>query len=204
MMCAVLLSFKSYAVTKVTIGIIPGAIDVNSKLSNDYMNFIRQLEDSTLDFVPMARADQMFERKLVNCIFPASTAQMPNKERFIQSKPLKTIYAYILVKNKALLNQSLADKNIALKRGLGFGNIRNRIFANYVELNTDELVLKMLKRERVDAIVAYLPDLIAAQHKIGKDTFLTTTKSSLSTKRMKLWYVIKMRRMKSTLPTPTR
>lgn len=163
-----LLSSKLYAETKVAIGIIPGAIEDNPKLSNNYMSFIRQLDDSTLEFVPMARADLLFERHLVDCVFPGSTAQMSNREKLGQSKPLRTIYAYIFVKDKETLQHSFKDKNIALRRGLGFGNVRERLFANFIDLNSDELALKMLNKGRVDAVVAYFPDLVAAQHKMGE------------------------------------
>lgn len=160
-------SFFAKAEVKVAVGIIPGLIEKSLPPDNAYMDFINRLAPVEFEFLPMSRADKMFVTRRVDCIFPASTSFIPNPELYLQSQPVNTVEAFIFYRSELPENPSLDGKVIAIRRGLNFGDFIDKHNAEFVEFNSDILVLQALYLGRIDAIVAYLPDLIAAQQKAG-------------------------------------
>lgn len=156
-----------YAKISIAVGIIPGLLEKGLDSDNPYMQIVKQLPDANLIYLPLPRADKLFTKKRVPCIFPGSKAYIPKPELYIESAPVNTLLAYEFFRDKGSVIDDLTGKNVGIRRGLNFGKYRNRSKANFIELNSDANVLQMLYRKRTDAIVAYLPDLKAAHRKSG-------------------------------------
>ena len=120
--------------------------------------------------MPHARADLNFENGKMDCIFPASLRMMPNKDDFIESKPIKIVRAFVFTFSKPINLQQLKGKNIALRRGLSYGNVRDKIDANFIELNNVESAMRLLRKHRVDAVIEYHQDLMAAKNQLQYTT----------------------------------
>lgn len=110
---------------------------------------------------PQARIDKMFHQFDVDCIFPASTNNMLDPERFIQSAEIASIDAFLFSREPYQASSQFYKKNIGIKYGVSLGGIRQKLKANYVELESNEHLVKLLRAGRIDAFIAYEVDAIA-------------------------------------------
>ncbi len=124
-----------------------------------YNDFLDSLEDVTTAFAPPARAKLMFRRGSVDCIFPAGLTTYHVPFEIIQSTPVRTIRAHLYTRNEYRSFSVKKSDNIAIRRGFTFGGFRKKNPANYIDLDSDQSALKFLLKERVDAVVAYHPDI---------------------------------------------
>jgi len=163
---AVQSTFVISAEHKLAIGVTPGLIEKSEHINNIYTEFLDKIDDNEKLFMPHARADMSFQKGQVDCIFPASLTTMPNKQQLVQSQPLNIVSAFVFTRHAPMSLSQLKGKNVALRRGLTYGNVRDKVEANFVDLNNVESGLLLLQKERVDAVIEYMQDLKAARNQL--------------------------------------
>lgn len=131
-----------------------------------YNNLLSQISNAEVLFAPPGRVEVLFADKQVDCLFPGSTEHMEGKDNFIQSAAVQELRAYIFSRKKYHNLKDFNGKNIGIQRGFSYGKIRERFEANFVELTSNENAFNMLNKQRLDAVVAYLPDALAVQDKM--------------------------------------
>ncbi|BDX06174.1 hypothetical protein [Planctobacterium marinum] len=127
-----------------------------------YNRFLSTLDNIEVVFMPPARVAIEFPKNYLNCIFPASTETMPNKQLLLESSPLEVAYAYLFTLEEQRRDELNANSKIAIRRGFTYGGIRRSLSANYIELDDDATVLQFLNLKRVDAVISYLADIQGA------------------------------------------
>ena len=115
-------------------------------------------------YVPSSRAYKMLGEDKVSCIFPVvpnlNTQQI---DRSIISAPINAIGAYLFTLNSSkmpLKLESLENKIIVYRRGYLFGSILS-YYPNvkFIPVASQQAAIGMLKKQRADALLDYLPDL---------------------------------------------
>lgn len=145
--------------------IIIGTSEIVGKLTRErdsigfYDRFLSQLYNVELVFVPYSRFDALMADGTVDCLFPESITTASNPEQFIQSDALSTVQAFIFSKMPYKSHQDFEKRGISIRRGLSYGGVREKLAANYVELGSDEALVKFLELGRVDGFIAYLSDV---------------------------------------------
>ena len=145
--------------------IIIGTSEIVGKLTKErnstgfYDRFLSQLDNVELVFVPYSRFDALIADGTVDCLFPESITTTSNPEQFIQSDALSTVQAFIFSKMPYQSHQEFEGSGVSIRRGLSYGGVRQKLAANYVELGSDEALVKFLELGRVDAFIAYLSDV---------------------------------------------
>lgn len=143
----------------------PNLISQHPELSGPYNRFTAQLPGIKLIFIPPSRLELEFEKKYIDCLFPASTVGMPNRTELLESIPLQEIGAFVFSFNDNWKSQE--QPVFAIRRGYDYGNVRGTIPARFVELSSDLETAKMLLSGRVEALIGYLPDVMSAFAHIG-------------------------------------
>lgn len=168
--CLLILANSSWvaAEQKIVLGVseIPFLLSRGKEKQGAYNQVLKELEqENSLDlfFMPPARAEVLFDKKEIDCLFPASKTTIPNADQLIQSDPLTTVDAYIFSIKEYPDLAFFENKTIAIRRGFSFGNIRDKLQARYVELENEQAALAFLQRGRADAMIGYLPDVLGAQ-----------------------------------------
>jgi ABC-type amino acid transport substrate-binding protein len=127
-----------------------------------YNKILATFNELEVVFAPPARVDYLFQKHQIDCIFPASTATMSQPENFLESLSVNQNRAFLFTKKRYVSIEQFAGKNIAIRRGFSIGNIRKKLTANFIELNTDEALIEFLNKNRVDGIIAYFADIKSA------------------------------------------
>lgn len=127
-----------------------------------YNKVLKEFSDLDLYFASPARVDLLFEKQDVDCLFPASTATIPNPDSFISSKPINITKAYIFSLTTYQSIQEFEGKRLAIRRGLSIGNIRKKFNAQYINIDSDTALIKFLHKNRTDGIIAYIADINSA------------------------------------------
>lgn len=152
----------SAAEQKLTIAstIIPNLISDKAEQKGLYNDFLDTLPAHNLIFMPPSRIEMEFNKKYIDCIFPASSQGFDDMTGLIESIPIKEIGAYVFSKDSKWRESPYPA--IAIRHGFEYGNIRKSLKARYVELPSDLDSAKMLNNGRVDAMIGYLADATAA------------------------------------------
>ena len=143
---------------------IPNLISEDSNDYGPYNHILGEMSDLKFDllYTPPARAELLFEKKQVDCLFPASVATMSGKNKLIQSAAFDRVQAYLFTSKPYVDISEYKRKAIAIRRGFAYGNIRQKFPAYYVELGSDVLTLEFLKLDRVEGVIGYLSDVRSA------------------------------------------
>lgn len=165
-----LAGFPSHVWAKLQLGLVEIAhlISDSEVISSRYLAFLDTLPETNKVFVPASRASKEFEKGYFQCLFPASERVVSKKHNIVASDPIFVAEAFVFSRFKDIDNSQLAKRRIAINRGFGFGGIRDQIDATFVELNNDSQTAMFLEKGRVDAIIAYLPDMKAAYQHLSK------------------------------------
>lgn len=114
-------------------------------------------------YFPPARAGVLFDDGKYDCIFPASTQTMPQKDKLIESLPINFAKAHFFTLEPVAVNQIFDDVDLQLgvRRGFSYGEVVRKFQPQQVvEVNTELQNLGMLRKQRVDAFIAYIPDIL--------------------------------------------
>ncbi len=148
--------------------IVIGSAEITNNLTADlssdgiYDRFLRQLEGIELVFAPYGRLDLLMEGRQIDCLFPGSTETMGHKEELIESLPLHEEPAYLFANQKYASIDEFQYRRIAIRRGLTIGGIREKLDATFIELESDQALVKFMQLGRADAVVSYLHDMQGA------------------------------------------
>jgi len=113
-------------------------------------------------YMPPGRAGRLFDKEKIHCLFPASLATIPNKDELVQSVSVNVTHAFLFSSLQNIEDNSWQPKLVAIRRGFLFGNVRQKLLAEFIELESDVLTLEFYRKKRVDAVVAYLSDMHSA------------------------------------------
>ncbi|MBT0587826.1 hypothetical protein [Alteromonas oceanisediminis] len=138
---------------------IPGQLTRHGQSNGEYDQLLAQLTDVTLIFAPYSRVERLFDRAEVDCLFPASTVTIPNKDELIESLPFTQSPAYLFSPYPYSDIQEFAGKTIAIRRGMSVGGIRETLPARYIDLDSEQALVQFLALRRADAFIAYLSDI---------------------------------------------
>jgi len=127
-----------------------------------YNRFLSTLDNIDVVFMPPSRVEVEFYKDYLNCIFPASTETILEKDTLLESHPLAVTNAYIFTVEEQPLAELNEASRIGIRRGFSYGGIRQSFPANYIELDDDATVLQFLTLGRVDAVISYLVDIHGA------------------------------------------
>ena len=158
--------------SSLTLGVspIPQLIGEEPSEYGPYNRVLAEFTDAKFEliFSPPARAERLFGKKQLDCLFPASVATMPDKSQLLQSEAIDKVKAYLFTREPYRQFRELHRISIALRRGFTYGNVKRWFPAYYVELGSDVLTLQFLHLKRVDAVVGYLPDIRSASLILAK------------------------------------
>lgn len=116
---------------------------------------------------PPARVDKMFENKLIDCILPYDKAFYFDKTA-INSAPLNIAKARIYsLSNEAMSLSSLKGKIIGARTGMLYGPEFDALNLNVSYVGSIEQNIEKLLSQRIEAFVAWSPDIEAALLKKG-------------------------------------
>ena len=163
------LAIKASAEQKsIVIGVseIPNVVSSKKEQAGPYNDVLDKLKiinpDLELVYSPPARAQRLFDKDVISCLFPASKTTIPDSNTLIESMPLTHVKAYIFSLKPYKEAADFSNKIIAIHRGFTYGNIRQKIQAKYVELEDEQATLQFLNKGRVDGVIGYLPDIQGA------------------------------------------
>lgn len=133
-----------------------------------YNYLVDKLKEKTVStfeliYFPPARSDMLLANKLIDCIIPGNINQVEFPEQHVASIAFNQARAHIFTKkNRPVINSlaDLDDKVLATRRGYHYGD---KLFGNNiknVKVNTIKQSILMLEKDRVDAFVAYSPDIL--------------------------------------------
>ena len=111
---------------------------------------------------PIIRAKHLFRSKQLNCISPTDGSTDPFPFATIQSLPLNLAKAYIFSKQGGPVYSDLKELkglNIGVRKGLEFGGKLDQYPLNIEPVWDTEQNYKKLLSGRIDAFIAYVPDL---------------------------------------------
>lgn len=152
-----------------------GTSEITNNLTRDlssngvYDVFLRKLKGVELVFAPYGRLDILFDSQQIDCLFPGSTTTMGNTQPLIESQPLNQEPAYIFSVQPYNTVDDFHHRRIAIRRGMTIGGIRDKIDAEFIELESDNALVKFIELGRADAFVAYLQDVKGIYQKLQLD-----------------------------------
>lgn len=162
---------SAYSKERVSIAIntIPGLLD-NQDKNTAYTKLVSRLfnmssTELNIGYFPSTRAGKLFREYKVDCLFPGSKKVHFAEEQIIESASLNTAKAYLIARHPFNLEQVLSDPkirySIAFRRGNTFGGTLERLSRHMLfEVNNDIQSFGLLKTERVDFVLAYIPDAL--------------------------------------------
>ena len=146
---------------------IPGILDLNDKQS-PYYRFIQQVnlatdENLVVDIFPPRRAGNVFDKHTADCHFPANADHMPLGSVLLQTIPFNAAKAYFFAKQPFTADFTLKNADIqyriAFRRGVSFGGLSDNLDPHIqFGVNNIDQAFGMLEKDRVDLVLAYLPD----------------------------------------------
>ena len=150
---------------------IPQVMEYN-KPNAPYTRLINTIrEQSKLEFesiyLPSSRANKLLNEQKLDCIFPI----LPTDNRDIPtafSVPVNGIRAHIFsVKDKPYLGlDELTGLSVVYLRGYLFGDlIKHNTQINFFPVNSQAAAFSMLKKNRANAYLDYIPDIKYALNK---------------------------------------
>ena len=143
-------------------------------------------EKSTAKFavklMPSLRVRQSLysEQPKVDCEFPSAFAHLSDDDMrfgpFLESEPLNTVAVYIVTRPEDAVLRNIEDLSglrVGAIRGYGYGPILKPMIEGtqnhnvvFDLANSEENSIRMLYRERVDALIAYAPDVLNAAQQL--------------------------------------
>lgn len=122
----------------------------------------KQGVDLKLNHTPIIRAKHLFHTKQIDCISPSDPSEDAFPFPSIQSTPLNMAKAYIFTREEdgviSNLNE-LKGKPVGIRKGLEFGSKLEKYQLNLEPVWDTEQNYKKLMNERIDAFIAYIPDI---------------------------------------------
>lgn len=169
---------KSNDELQIAVGEMPYLFSSDKNKQGSYNRFFdlmkRQMNlPFTLVYSPPARAEQEYASNRADCITPGDIANMPNKAKFIASLPYHYAKAYIYTRADQVVISSLTqlqNKVVATRRGFSYGGFKFDTKVNLISVSKNKQSLEMLSKGRVDAFIAYEPDILHLL-KTSKNTF---------------------------------
>lgn len=116
-----------------------------------------------LIYFPPARSAKLLANKQIDCLMPANINQVEQPEQHVASIAFNYARAYVFTKNNRPVIQSFAaldGKILATRRGYHYGGISFGSSIKSVQTNTIKQSILMLEKERIDAFIAYSPDIL--------------------------------------------
>jgi ABC-type amino acid transport substrate-binding protein len=145
---------------------IPNVLSKNKDQAGPYNKALDQMgvvnPKIELLYLPPARAQRLFDKAEISCLFPGSKTTIPDSSKLIESLPLTQVEAYIFSLTPYAEAADFSHQAIAIHRGFTYGNIRQKIPAKYVELEDEQATLLFLEKGRVAGVIGYLPDVQGA------------------------------------------
>ena len=169
--------------------VVIGSAEITNNLTADlssdgiYDRFLRQLEGIELVFAPYGRLTMLIDAKQIDCLFPGSTETMEPKHGLIESLPLHQEPAYLFSYQPHNSVDEFQHRRIAIRRGLTIGGIRDKLDARFIELESDQALVKFMQLGRADAVVSYLHDMQGAYQALQMDLPFYLTTSPVYTNR---------------------
>jgi|GEM_PF-1800580 len=150
-------------------GEMPHLMSAKPEYSGAYNVLMQQVKKEIkqkfkLFYLPPGRAGQEFEKQHFDCLMPGQMSGMKEKNKRIASVSFNYARAYIFnsVKQPAISTfEALHGKVLATRRGFVYGNLEFDKEINRLEVNHIQQSIDMLKKKRIDAFVAYEPDIIS-------------------------------------------
>ncbi|GHE84861.1 transporter substrate-binding domain-containing protein [Thalassotalea profundi] len=130
---------------------------------------VRQLQQEKWFYTvaPPARVDKMFEQKVVDCILPFDKAFHPNKNT-INSVPLNIAKARIYsISGQFESLNALVGKKVGARTGMLYGPEFDSLNLDVKLVGHIDQNIEKLLSQRIDAFVAWSPDIDAALNKKG-------------------------------------
>lgn len=165
----------------ITIGASDSDYLLSSKLNKKgpYNYLVDKLKEKTtfnfnLTYLPPARSDMLLANKLIDCIIPGNINQVEKPEEHVSTIAFNYARAHVFTKKnrpKIHSQAALDGKVLATRRGYHYGD---KVFgANVinVKVNTIKQSVLMLEKERIDAFVAYSPDILVTLNEFDSINF---------------------------------
>jgi ABC-type amino acid transport substrate-binding protein len=152
---------------------IPGVME--PKLTGSYdqilVEVFSHLPSKVKYFViPTARADSLFSDNAVDCVAPMDIRYSKIQEMVVNSKPINIAKIYIYSRNKEgpwTTLQDIEGKRVGIKNGLWYGPKWSDKKMHVEAVASDEQNIEKLKKGRIDAFLAYVPDMTVLKHDKG-------------------------------------
>ena len=138
---------------------IPYVLSTEPDKVGDYNRLLDRITDIEVFVVPPARAERLFDKGEVDCLFPASTTTMDVPFALIQSETVTEVTAYLFSLKSYQSVEEFLGRAVALRRGFSFGKIRQNYSMKFVELESETRAIQFLLRGRVEAVIGYALDV---------------------------------------------
>lgn len=129
------------------------------------LNLIKQRSKYNIAFKhnPATRAMKLLETREALCLFPSSLALKQHQNNKVGSLPINTAKAYFMALKKISTERMLRTDLPPLKLGYWRGNtyggkIEQLSHHILVDADTDIQAARLIERERIDVMLAYIPD----------------------------------------------
>lgn len=144
---------------------IPGVFESNK--TGDYDKVLARLTASggpKMDYAvaPPARIDDEFKSGKLDCIIPLDSRFWHESGKFFNSEPLNIAKIYIFSRNGEgpyTSPDQLKDKRVGVRRGFNYGPKFDAAGLKPSEVNDDNVNVEKLNGNRIDAFVAFVPDM---------------------------------------------
>jgi hypothetical protein len=176
-MLVLCLSGSLFAQVRIIRSDIPDILQKDGMGSYDKIikEVLGKTELETKDLFPYARALIEFFKCQNCCIVPGTKdAEFSDFYKFgvdfVQTAPINIAKAYIFVKpDQPPINHlaDLRDKRVGARIGMPYGNDFETVGLNTSMVLSIEQNIKMIERDRIEAFIAYTPDVYHAFSKYG-------------------------------------
>jgi len=132
---------------------------------NDLMDQIKKKTPFELFYLPPARSAKLLATKRIDCLIPGNINQVEHPEQHVASISFNYARAHVFTNKNSPTIQSLAaldGKTLATRRGYHYGDKSFGTNIKSVKVNTIKQSILMLEKGRIDAFVAYSPDILGA------------------------------------------
>jgi len=154
---------------------IPGVLDSNG--SGIYEIILDEVSRRsgvglTLNYFPAKRALKTFDNNLVDCVIPVDHRLFPEYDHHYQTKALYIAKAYVFTRyGSHVLTGVAALKNRVVGAELGM-QLGREVEENVQILRVSSLasLVRMLERKRIDALIAYDPDIFSVFKELNMET----------------------------------
>jgi ABC-type amino acid transport substrate-binding protein len=170
----VLISFASFqaqlatSAEPITIGYIdlPEVLDSSGK-SAPYNELMARLLKRTGQpyntlFIPSARSNYLLNQNRINCVFPVIPHFYKRSMPTLFSTATNKVTSHVFSISSPAVNsiKDLTGKMIAYRKGLIFGTLFDKFeLVRFVPVDSESVALRLMRENRVDAYLAYYPDI---------------------------------------------